>query len=108
MNQAPVEIPNELMPLDDSMITETQQATQSTQHASQPDPANSDSHLWGYLQPCNSLLRRIDLWKVQPAASVGRAPENDIILPGGRVSECLVYLVTLSSAFFDADQRVAV
>lgn len=86
MNQTPVEIPNELMPLDDSMIAETQQATQSTQHSSQPDSANSNGHLWGYLQPCNTLLRRIDLWKVQPAASVGRAVENDIILPGGRVS----------------------
>lgn len=86
MNQTPVEIPNELMPLDDSMIAETQQATQSTQHSSQPDSANSNGHLWGYLQPCNTLLRRIDLWKVQPTASVGRAIENDIILPGGRVS----------------------
>lgn len=86
MNQTPVEIPNELMPLDDSMIAETQQATQSTQHSSQPDSANSNGHLWGYLQPCNTLLRRIDLWKVQPTASVGRAVENDIILPGGRVS----------------------
>lgn len=86
MIQPPVEIPNELMPLDDSMTEETQQATQSTQHASQPNPANTNSHLWGYLQPCSNVLRRLDLWKVQPAASVGRAPDNDIILPGGRVS----------------------
>ncbi|KAG2046644.1 Pkinase-domain-containing protein [Suillus hirtellus] len=86
MNQPPVEIPNETMPFDDSMIEETQQATQSTQHASQPDSANTNNHLWGYLQPCSNLLRRLDLWKVQPAASVGRALENDIILPGGKVS----------------------
>ncbi|KAG1812212.1 kinase-like domain-containing protein [Suillus subaureus] len=64
----------------------TQQATQSTQHASQPNSANTNSHLWGYLQPCSNLLRRLDLWKVQPAASVGRAPDNDIILPGSKVS----------------------
>ncbi|KAG1889963.1 kinase-like domain-containing protein [Suillus subluteus] len=82
----PAEIPNDLMPLDDSMIEETQQATQSTQHASQPNSANTNSHLWGYLQPCSNVLRRLDLWKVQPAASVGRAPDNDIILPGGKVS----------------------
>lgn len=87
MNQSsPAEIPNDLMPLDDSMIEETQQATQSTQHASQPNSANTNSHLWGYLQPCSNVLRRLDLWKVQPAASVGRAPDNDIILPGGKVS----------------------
>ncbi|KAG1739300.1 kinase-like domain-containing protein [Suillus lakei] len=86
MIQPPVEIPNELMPLDDSMIEETQQATQSTQHASQPNSADTNGHLWGYLQPCCNVLRRLDLWKVQPVASVGRAPDNDIILPGGRVS----------------------
>jgi serine/threonine/tyrosine protein kinase RAD53 len=99
MIQPPTEIPNELMPLDDSMIEETQQATQSTQHASQPNSASTNSHLWGYLQPCSNVLRRLDLWKVQPAASVGRAPDNDIILPGGRVSEYFVYLVAPSSAF---------
>lgn len=86
MIQPPVEIPNEIISLDDSMIEETQQATQSTQHASQPNSADTNSHLWGYLQPCSNVLRRIDLWKVAPAASVGRAPDNDIILPGGRVS----------------------
>ncbi|KAG2154460.1 kinase-like domain-containing protein [Suillus bovinus] len=86
MIQPPVQIPTESIPLDDSMIEETQQATQSTQHASQPNPANTNSHLWGYLQPCNNLLRRLDLWKVQPAVSVGRAPDNNIVLPGGKVS----------------------
>lgn len=86
IQSSPADIPPDLMPLDDSMIEETQQATQSTQHASQPNSANTNSHLWGYLQPCSNVLRRLDLWKVQPAASVGRAPDNDIILPGGKVS----------------------
>ncbi|KAG2122839.1 kinase-like domain-containing protein [Suillus cothurnatus] len=86
IQSSPADIPHDLMPLDDSMIEETQQATQSTQHASQPNSANTNSHLWGYLQPCSNVLRRLDLWKVQPAASVGRAPDNDIILPGGKVS----------------------
>jgi serine/threonine/tyrosine protein kinase RAD53 len=91
MMQPPVQIPLELIPDNSSMVEETQQATQSTEYSSQPDASDTNSHLWGFLQPSNTLLRRIDLWKVQPTVQVGRAPDNDIILPGGRVSKCLPY-----------------
>lgn len=87
MMQTPVQIPHEFVIADnDSMVEETQQATQSTDHSSQPDASDTNAHLWGFLQPCNTMLRRIDFWKVQPTVQVGRAPDNNIVLPGGRVS----------------------
>jgi len=86
--EPPVQTPHEFISADDgSIVEETQQATQSTEHPSQPNAADTNSHLWGFLQPCSSVLRRIDFWKVQPTVQVGRALDNDIILPGGRVSK---------------------
>ncbi|OJT11418.1 hypothetical protein TRAPUB_12062 [Trametes pubescens] len=78
----------------DAMITdengtvETQQQTQSTQEASQPDYI-VDVHLWGFLIPCSSNLRRIDFQKIKPKYMIGRNAEqtkNDIILPGMKIS----------------------
>ncbi|KIJ68026.1 hypothetical protein HYDPIDRAFT_165764 [Hydnomerulius pinastri MD-312] len=71
---------------DDMMDDQTQQATQSTQHSSQ---ANGDvnAHLWGFLQPCGPQLKRIDFFRCSPVVNIGRhATENDIVLPGGKVS----------------------
>ncbi|KAG6331844.1 hypothetical protein ID866_7247 [Astraeus odoratus] len=72
---------------EDSM-EETQQATQSTQNASQQTSGlDSNSHLWGFLQPCGSQLRRIDFFKIVPTVSIGRNPDmNEVVLPGPRVS----------------------
>ncbi|KAH0589458.1 hypothetical protein H2248_005208 [Termitomyces sp. 'cryptogamus'] len=66
---------------------ETQQQTQSTQQASQQMGFDSYGHLWGYLQPCNGDLARIDFWKVNPRYRLGRNKElNDCVLPGAKVS----------------------
>lgn len=64
----------------------TQQATQSTQPYSQPDPA-LDDHLWGFLLPCSPTLNRIDFWRIKPNCTIGRAPENQVTLPGMRISK---------------------
>lgn len=62
------------------------QATQSQGNASQA--AVVDDHLWGFLQPCNAALRRIDLLKVDPICKIGRnRDDNTIVLPGFKVSE---------------------
>jgi len=67
--------------------TQTQQQTQSTQQASQSNPA-IDSHLWGYLQPCSATLTRIDFWKINPRYHLGRNTElNQVVLPGFKVSK---------------------
>lgn len=71
---------------DDSQGSEQQ--TQSTQQASQPQSVTVDAHLWGYMQPCNASLTRIDFWKIHPKYTIGRNTElNQVILPGFKVSE---------------------
>ncbi|CCL98200.1 uncharacterized protein FIBRA_00194 [Fibroporia radiculosa] len=84
--------------VDDAMVTDAHgddtQSTQATQQETQPSsqPDNTlDAHLWGYLIPCNSHLRRIDFQKVKPLYNVGRNADqrpggNDIILPGKKIS----------------------
>lgn len=70
-------------------MEETQQATQSTQSSSQQNSslADANSHLWGFLQPCGTQLRRIDFFKIVPTVGIGRNPEgNEVVLPGVRVS----------------------
>ncbi|PPQ83126.1 hypothetical protein CVT24_002468 [Panaeolus cyanescens] len=73
----------------DSQDTEQTQ-TQSTQEASQSQsqPVPMDSHLWGYLQPCNpnGVLNRIDFWKIHPKYTIGRNTANQVVLPGPKVS----------------------
>ncbi|TFK25731.1 CAMK/RAD53 protein kinase [Coprinopsis marcescibilis] len=71
---------------DDSQETQTQ--TQSTQQSSQPEDLTSvDSHLWGYLQPVNNSLVRIDFWRAEPVYTIGRNIDcNKIIFPGFKVS----------------------
>ncbi|KAF8843053.1 Pkinase-domain-containing protein [Paxillus ammoniavirescens] len=69
------------------MDDQTQQATQSTQHSGSQVNGDGVSHLWGFLQPCSAQLKRIDFFKIQPTVSIGRNGEqNEIVLPGGRVS----------------------
>ncbi|KAG9316853.1 kinase-like domain-containing protein [Chiua virens] len=68
----------------DELEEQTQQATQSTQQES--SLKEFERHIWGYLHPCNSLLRRADFYKVQPVVYVGRGEFNDLILPGAKVS----------------------
>jgi serine/threonine/tyrosine protein kinase RAD53 len=71
---------------DDSQ--ESEQQTQSTQQASQPQMVSVDAHLWGYMQPCSASLTRIDFWKIHPKYTIGRNTElNQVILPGFKVSE---------------------
>lgn len=87
--QAIMQAPQDLMSTDEMMEEQTQQATQSTQYSGSQGPGDASSHLWGFLQPCSTLLKRIDFFKVQPTVSIGRNGEqNEIILPGGRVSAC--------------------
>ncbi|KAJ2931453.1 hypothetical protein H1R20_g5592, partial [Candolleomyces eurysporus] len=65
------------------------QQTQSTQQLTQPvvPPADRDSHLWGYLQPVNDKLSRIDFWREQRQYTIGRNTElNKIVFPGFKVS----------------------
>ena len=83
-----MQAPQDSMNTDEMMEEQTQQATQSTQHSGSQGPGDATSHLWGFLQPCSTLLKRIDFFKVQPTVSIGRNGEqNEIILPGGKVSE---------------------
>lgn len=74
-------------PEDDYQETQTQ--TQSTQQASQSqEPPPNPAHLWGYMQPVNNHLVRIDLYRNQHCWTVGRnTTENKIIFPGFKVSE---------------------
>ncbi|KAH6913842.1 CAMK/RAD53 protein kinase [Coprinopsis sp. MPI-PUGE-AT-0042] len=67
---------------------ETQTQTQSTQQASQSqEPPPNPAHLWGYMQPVNNHLVRIDLYRNQHCWTVGRnTTENKIIFPGFKVS----------------------
>ena|ERR1700722_1139938 len=72
---------------------ESQTQTQSTQQASQLPVPPSDAHLWGYLQPCNTQLPRIDFWKMKPCYTIGRNNDsaiNDVIFLGPKVSECRI------------------
>ena len=66
-----------------------QQQTQSTQQASQHEKVSEeDAHLWGYMQPCNASLTRINFWKMHPKYTIGRNTElNQVILPGCKVSK---------------------
>jgi hypothetical protein len=69
--------------------SQTQQTTQSTQVASQQPSAAFDAHLWGYLQPCSQKLTRIDFWRQNRSCCIGRnRDQNDVILPGTKVSKC--------------------
>ncbi|TFK54570.1 Pkinase-domain-containing protein [Heliocybe sulcata] len=75
----------------DDVIESTQEATQSTQAASQSQPQNSqaDEHIWGFLQPCNPVLRRIDMWKAKPLYQFGRNAAvgvNAVVFPGLKIS----------------------
>ncbi|KAH0828081.1 kinase-like domain-containing protein [Lanmaoa asiatica] len=82
-----MEAPQDSMNTDEIMEEQTQQATQSTQYSGSQATGDANSHLWGFLQPCSTLLKRIDFFKIQPTVSIGRSGEqNEIILPGGRVS----------------------
>ncbi|EPQ57134.1 Pkinase-domain-containing protein, partial [Gloeophyllum trabeum ATCC 11539] len=75
----------------DDSIEYTQEATQSTQQASQSQPVvQNEAHLWGFLQPCSSELTRIDLWKSIPIYQFGRNENktagNNIVFPGLKIS----------------------
>ena len=74
------------MNTDDILEEQTQQATQSTQYSGSQASGDANAHLWGFLQPCSTLLKRIDFFRIQPTVSIGRSAENEIILPGGKVS----------------------
>ncbi|KAG8214139.1 kinase-like domain-containing protein [Butyriboletus roseoflavus] len=81
-----MQAPEDSMNTDDILEEQTQQATQSTQHSGSQAAGDVHSHLWGFLQPCSTLLKRIDFFKIQPIVSIGRGEQNEIILPGGKVS----------------------
>ncbi|KAI0646003.1 kinase-like domain-containing protein [Trametes meyenii] len=70
--------------------SETQQPTQSTEQASQPqDAAAINPTLWGSLIPCSPAVSRIDFDKSQKRYRIGRCPDEkktDIILDGIKIS----------------------
>ncbi|KAI0355787.1 kinase-like protein [Trametes cingulata] len=61
---------------DTSVCGSTQQRTQSTEQASQPEYPVEAADLWGILIPCSLTLPRYNLKKSQPTYTVGRSPDN--------------------------------
>ncbi|KAL0956927.1 hypothetical protein HGRIS_003031 [Hohenbuehelia grisea] len=87
----------------------TQPQTQSTQPASQSQSSQQDVHLWGYLQPCNPELVRIEFFKVNPKVTIGRNPENNIVvLPGFKVSNYHCEITWDGNERADAEPSVTV
>lgn len=85
-------------------------ATQETQSRNQQIP--SDTHLWGYLQPCRPEVPRIDFWKMQQTYNLGRNPANDIVLSGVKVSAYQILLwnyeyTLISLRFICATQAIS-
>ncbi|KAI0762165.1 kinase-like domain-containing protein [Trametes elegans] len=73
-------------PANTSLVATTQELTQSTQHASQPD-YTADGNLWGVLLPCSLTLPRYYLYKTRQTYRIGRNPEEvDIYLAGLKIS----------------------
>ena len=78
---------------DNGYATQSDQTQQLTQIASQQADVQTamDSHLWGFLIPCSPEIRRVDFSRLRPTYQVGRnanpAFENDLILPGMKISE---------------------
>ncbi|KJA26683.1 hypothetical protein HYPSUDRAFT_36406 [Hypholoma sublateritium FD-334 SS-4] len=63
-------------------------AASSHQSEDMMDTTSEDlnSHLWGYLQPCNPVKPQIDFWRLQACITIGRAPSNQIVFDGSRIS----------------------
>ena len=81
---------NANMDYDDESSQETQQTQQATQVATQPSESQNyaaNASFWGYLQPNNEHLARLDLFKIRPSYTIGRHPSNAIVLPGFKVSK---------------------
>lgn len=77
---------------DGMVMDDANQATQNTQQATQPDSQDGnvdmDSHLWGYLLPCNPKhIRRVDFFRLKTDFKLGRDRTNDIVFPGKKVSK---------------------
>jgi serine/threonine/tyrosine protein kinase RAD53 len=90
--------------------SQAQPDTQSTQQASQVFNTAVDSHLWGYLQPCNAVQARIDFWRINQCYRIGRNQQgNEIVLPGFKVSEYLFLprVVQLAFGWFCGDEFIA-
>lgn len=75
----------------------TQEETQQTQLSDVGSQRQSDTHLWGYLIPCSSQLRRIDFNRDKRVYKIGRNREerqgNDHVLGGMKISECFLVLM---------------
>lgn len=74
---------------DSDMESDVQTCAASHQSEDMMDTTSEDlnSHLWGYLQPCNPAKPQIDFWRLQASVSIGRAPSNQIVFDGSRISE---------------------
>ena len=74
---------------DSDMDSDVQTCAASHQSEDMMDTTSEDlnSHLWGYLQPCNPAKPQIDFWRLQASVSIGRAPSNQIVFDGSRISE---------------------
>lgn len=68
--------------MDEDDLGTTQPSTQP-QAGSQPFEAN----LWGRLTPCLSpTLVRMEFWRATNVIRIGRAQDNDVVLPGFKIS----------------------
>ncbi|KAJ2924548.1 hypothetical protein H1R20_g12551, partial [Candolleomyces eurysporus] len=69
-----------------SYFQNSEVSTQQTTHQL-TRPADRDSHLWGYLQPVNDKLSRIDFWREERQYTIGRNTKlNNIVFAGSKVS----------------------
>lgn len=74
---------------DSDMESDVQTCAASHQSEDVMDTTSEDlnSHLWGFLQPCNPTKPQIDFWRLQSCITIGRAPSNQIVFDGSRISE---------------------
>jgi serine/threonine/tyrosine protein kinase RAD53 len=76
-----------VFPAEHDYAGETQGATQQASQAFYQNDMYLERPFFGCLQPCNTALRRIDFVKTQPLIGIGRGVNNDVVLPGMRISK---------------------
>jgi hypothetical protein len=85
-------------PAENDYAGETQGATQQASQAFyQGDVHPMERSFFGCLQPCNTVLHRIDFVKTEPLVAIGRGANNHFILPVMRISKFCLSLPSLSS-----------
>jgi len=75
--------------LHEEELEQTQQTQLSTQQ-SETEPHDPTGHLWGFLLPCSPRLKQVDFWRARPTYTIGRGHDNEIRLPGMRISASII------------------